>query len=257
MSHIRILWVIWFLDTIGCSALQAKFEPIISQNVSAPESPTTLTEPPASFPSSPSALLGKPSVTSSPKPSLPFPYEPFYKYPDQPSPFLAKLLADTLATAIDIRIVGAAAYLHSCSQTGSQQFTIRLNTPVATGQASSTTERIDLSNVLTEYHDFTNVFSFEGAKTLPEQILKKEPNHLWVIYSLSEAELKALCEFTDETLSSGFIQPTSSSHGAPVLFVKKKSGGCRFPWTQQNHQDHQEKLISITTYHRDKWKTAF
>ena len=45
------------------------------------------------------------------------------------------------------------------------------------------------------------------------------------LYSLSEAELKALYEFIDENLSSGFIWPTSSSHGAPVLFVKKKNGG--------------------------------
>ncbi len=44
------------------------------------------------------------------------------------------------------------------------------------------------------------------------------------IYSLLESELKALCEFIDNNLHSRFIMPSHSSHGAPVLFVKKKTG---------------------------------
>ncbi len=44
------------------------------------------------------------------------------------------------------------------------------------------------------------------------------------IYSLSESELKALREFIDDNLRSGFITPSRSPHGAPVLFVKKKTG---------------------------------
>ena len=177
-------WLFRYNPLIDWITGKITFKPIISQNVLAPELPMTLAEsstiqPPARSPSSPSALLGKPSVTSSPKPSLPFPYEPIYEYPDQPSPFSAKLSADTLATAINIRIIGAAAYLHSCSQAGYQQFTIWLNTPVATGQASSTTEPIDLSNVPTEYHNFANVFSFEGVKTLPEHWPYDLPHRSW------------------------------------------------------------------------------
>ena len=111
--------------------------------------------------------------------------------------------------------------------------TIHYSTPVATSQASSTTEPIDLSNVPTKYHDFADVFSFEGVKTLPEHrpydlhidLEEGTKPPLGHLYSLSESELKALCEFIGENLSSGFIQPTSSSHGAPVLFVKKKNGG--------------------------------
>ncbi len=47
------------------------------------------------------------------------------------------------------------------------------------------------------------------------------------IYSLSESELKALREFIDDNLRSGFITPSRSPHGAPVLFVKKKTGELR------------------------------
>jgi len=39
---------------------------------------------------------------------------------------------------------------------------------------------------------------------------------------LSKFEQKALKEFIDKNLTNGFIHSTSSPHGAPFLFVKKK-----------------------------------
>jgi len=36
-----------------------------------------------------------------------------------------------------------------------------------------------------------------------------------------------LKEFIDENLTNGFICSTSSPHGAPVLFIKKKDGFLR------------------------------
>src|ERR1700742_875693 len=47
------------------------------------------------------------------------------------------------------------------------------------------------------------------------------------MYSLSQFELQTLCEFVDEHLAMGFIRPTRSPHGAPVLFIKKKDGSLR------------------------------
>ena len=41
-------------------------------------------------------------------------------------------------------------------------------------------------------------------------------------YPLSQSEVGALHEFIDEHLAMGFIQPSNSPFGAPVLFVKKK-----------------------------------
>ena len=43
-------------------------------------------------------------------------------------------------------------------------------------------------------------------------------------YSLSQSELSALCRFLDEHVRIGFIQQSSSPHGAPVLFIHKKDG---------------------------------
>jgi hypothetical protein len=44
------------------------------------------------------------------------------------------------------------------------------------------------------------------------------------IYLLSTSELATLREFIDKHLNMGYIRPTRSSHGAPILFVKKKDG---------------------------------
>src|SRR6266850_320902 len=44
------------------------------------------------------------------------------------------------------------------------------------------------------------------------------------IYSLSQPKLMALHKFLDENTQNGFIRPSSSPWGSPVLFVKKKDG---------------------------------
>ncbi|MBW0543239.1 hypothetical protein O181_082954 [Austropuccinia psidii MF-1] len=46
-----------------------------------------------------------------------------------------------------------------------------------------------------------------------------------VIYSLSTEESETLQAYISENVEKGFIWPSSSSTGAPVLFVKKKDGG--------------------------------
>jgi len=74
-------------------------------------------------------------------------------------------------------------------------------------------ETSDLSNVLSKYHKFTNVFSKAKAKVLT-------PHHPYdlkinleegvqplisTIYSLLVSEQEALKEFTEENLNIGFI----------------------------------------------------
>jgi len=102
----------------------------------------------------------------------------------------------------------------------------------STIQAKSTTisEKIDLSAILEEYHEYTNVFSKSKAETLTPhhlydlQIDLKKDSHSPVetIYSLSKFEQEALKEFINENLTNGFICSTSSPHRALVLFMKKK-----------------------------------
>nr|GFC14120.1 putative reverse transcriptase domain-containing protein [Tanacetum cinerariifolium] len=49
----------------------------------------------------------------------------------------------------------------------------------------------------------------------------------WVPYRLAPPEMKELSEQLKELSDKGFIRPSSSPWGAPVLFVKKKDGSFR------------------------------
>ena len=114
---------------------------------------------------------------------------------------------------------------------GAQSFHLHLNSLTST-KSSIISNTPDLSNIPEEYHDYADIFSKGKADMLPlhhSYNLKidlqdgTEPL-IGPILPLSQTELRALCEFIDEHLSSGFIWPSSSPHGAPVLFVRKKDG---------------------------------
>ncbi|MBW0485163.1 hypothetical protein O181_024878 [Austropuccinia psidii MF-1] len=49
-----------------------------------------------------------------------------------------------------------------------------------------------------------------------------------VIYSLSNQESETLQAYISENVEKGFIRESSSSTGAPFLFVKKRDGGLCF-----------------------------
>ena len=62
-------------------------------------------------------------------------------------------------------------------------------------------------------------------------------------YHMSASELTELRSQLDELTAAGFIQPSKSPFGAPILFVKKKDGTtrmCVLSRTQRHH--HQEQL---------------
>ena len=126
-------------------------------------------------------------------------------------------------------IISTPALLQASRLSGSKTFSLQFRSTI---QARSTTvsKKIDLSAIPEEYHEYADVFSKSKAETLAPH----RPYDLWIdlekdshppvrtIYSLSKFEQEALKEFIDENLTNRFICSTLSSHGAPVLFVKKK-----------------------------------
>jgi len=85
------------------------------------------------------------------------------------------------------------------------------------------------------YREFADLFCKEAADALPAHQAwdhtipltgEKQPP-FGPIYALSATELTALRDYLDENLVRGFIQPSTSPAGAPILFVKKKDGGLR------------------------------
>ena len=84
-----------------------------------------------------------------------------------------------------------------------------------------------------EYSDFADVFSEHNADKLPPNrghldhsipLEEGAKPQFGPIYNLSEVELEVLKEYIETHLAKGFIRPSTSPFGAPVLFVKKPHG---------------------------------
>ena len=122
--------------------------------------------------------------------------------------------------------------MHTSKLLGSHNFELCLCPLDIQANSTKLTETPDLSNVPSEYHEFANVFSKTKAEILPPhhpydlKINLEEGTQPLVgpIYSLSASEQESLKEFIEENLNMDFIQPISSPHSAPVLFIKKKDG---------------------------------
>ena len=86
-----------------------------------------------------------------------------------------------------------------------------------------------------EYQRYGKLFSDELETGLPEHsrwdheitLQPGEEPKFHKIYPLSEDKLKALREYLDENLRKGYIRPSQSPAGYPILFVPKKNGKLR------------------------------
>lgn len=135
-----------------------------------------------------------------------------------------------------ISLINAVAFARACKLKGSTSFTLQLRPDGVSGRAAHfSASPHDLKGVPAEYHDFADVFSETKADTLPEHRpydLKIETEEgttppFGPIYSLSAVEAEALRTYLDDNVRSGFIRPSTSPAGAPILFVKKKDGSLR------------------------------
>ena len=103
-------------------------------------------------------------------------------------------------------------------------------------QAQVATLTSEETRIPAEYSDFSNVFSSDSAAELLEHT--RINNHLinlldnkqplyGLIYSLGPMELETLKTYIEANLASGFIRPSKSPTGAPILFVRKKDSSLR------------------------------
>ena len=85
------------------------------------------------------------------------------------------------------------------------------------------------------YRDYADVFDEDAAGMIPQHSdydhtidLKpgEQPPHR-PIYNLSARELEILREYLEKAQAKGWIRPSQSPAGAPILFVPKKDGTMR------------------------------
>jgi len=145
-----------------------------------------------------------------------------------------------------------------------------------------------------EYQDFSDVFAENEDEHLPQvdsvrhsiETEEGKPVPYGPLYPLSQFELRTLRDYLEDSLRKGWIQESTSSAGAPILFVKKKDGSLRLcvdyrglnQITSKNRYplpligEILDRLSSAryftaldlrNAYHRiwirkeDRWKTAF
>jgi hypothetical protein len=145
---------------------------------------------------------------------------------------LVGTLGPSVPKDLPVSMVTAPVFAGLSKLDGSQMFQVHLSDPIFLAAQSTQATPIDLSPIPSEYHNYSNVFSKFKADSLAEhqpynlKIDRKENSipPIGPIYSLSQTELQALQSFIDENLETGFIQPSLSPNGAPVLFVHKKDG---------------------------------
>ena len=139
---------------------------------------------------------------------------------------------------------------HACSVTGltlggdqhflvvvrckvQQHLAASINVAADTEEASMTPEQAHLHAVLNEYSD---ILTAELPAGVPEErlgageVIPLEPGSRPVFrppYRLSPAEQAEVVRTVQELLAKGFIRPSTSPFGAPVLFVAKKDGTLR------------------------------
>jgi hypothetical protein len=129
-----------------------------------------------------------------------------------------------------ISLVSAEAFMRLMQSEEAQCFSILAYEPLKPDSSDKPKLNPDLKDVPGVYHKFADVFSRQRADTLPPHqdcdlkinIDEGAKIPAGPIYPLSEFKLKTLQEFIDENLKTGFIHPSNSLFGAPVLFIKKK-----------------------------------
>jgi hypothetical protein len=159
---------------------------------------------------------------------------------DPPEPLLPSSSNPETPPMIDIKLINAVAFMRSAKAEGLQVVALRFSSDdFASGCSTSVsleeTPIPNLERLPEEFHEYRNIFSKQEATLLPrhracDHRIDLEPGTtppLGPIYSLSIYEQEALKDYVDKNLAKGYIRPSKAPCGAPILFIRKKSGRLR------------------------------
>ncbi|KAF8701563.1 hypothetical protein RHS03_06511, partial [Rhizoctonia solani] len=135
-----------------------------------------------------------------------------------------------------------------------------------------------LEALLSQYHEFAKVFGEEEFKVLPPHreyniaidLIPDAKLSPGPIYSMTDAESKALKQHINKELATGKIHPSTSSAGAPVMKLNDVTHKNVYPLPRQDNLmaklrhakiftklDLQWGYNNVRIKEGDEWKTAF
>ncbi|GBG74296.1 hypothetical protein CBR_g18707 [Chara braunii] len=164
-------------------------------------------------------------------------------------------------SSIRCQVVTAKSFWATCAYEQSEEISLCFLRTVAVASFSPT----DLSSdprVVRLLDEFTDIFEsptgvVSGRPISHEIIFEVDvvpPKGC--IYRMSEEELEVLRAQLDDLLAKGWIRPSSSPYGAPVLFVRKKNKDLRLciDYRKLNLQTVKNRSCGYTTRSRLHWQ---
>ena len=127
-------------------------------------------------------------------------------------------------------------YVVHIASLGSNLLTSPVVHPFRRPQISGLIAEKASTKVPAEYSDFADIFSPDLASKLSEhtgihnhaiKLVEGQQPPYGPIYSLGPVELETLKAYIETNLANGFIRPSKSPAGAPILFDRKSDGSLR------------------------------
>ena len=227
----------FFVSSIGAQSLilgmpwLEKFNPLVDwvQKTVDPRSPVSNLSPLSPSPSSHFRPVSQPSPLLEPSSSLPTP---------PPMPPLSRSHS-RLPAILPTRCINPKRdkiILYSVIDVTDISTLLDSTLSTSTASVNAIPSINSPTSLPAEYAEFADVFEPKNSQKLPphrpgvDHEIPLVPNSKPVygsIYNLSETELKALKEYIDNMVAKGFIRPSKSPFGSPVLFVIKPDGSLR------------------------------
>jgi len=140
----------------------------------------------------------------------------------------------SLSKHLKIYVIDSASFLQLARKKNHDLFVIFMRDIDKALKITSFVDSVTL--LLSEYHDFLDVFSRELMNTLSErrfydhkiQLQKSKTSIFEPLYDMSQDELRVLKKYLKNNLIKDFIQVSSSFAISSILFVKKPSEELRF-----------------------------
>ncbi len=151
-------------------------------------------------------------------------------------------VAEALPTTSRVELIDKREFAKAALNRNSETFVMHVSAldvaellihPSRTAQIAALQWDKAPTKIPAKYSDYADIFSSDLAMELPEntginehaiELINGKQSPYGPIYALSPVELETLKTYIETYLKTGFIRPSKSPAGTPILFDKKPDG---------------------------------